>query len=164
VAYWCAARLQPRREALALHCLGLSGYETYFPRLRDWRRRGGRRIETRPPLFPGYCFILIELGWYAARWTPGTLGLIMAGTGTPARVSDEVIAEIRKREVRGLIELPRPSAFRPGDRVRILRGPFTDHLAIYSNMRPRERVEVLLRLLGGEHRVILAKQDIEALS
>jgi hypothetical protein len=36
-----------------------------------------------------------------------------------------------------------------------------DHLAIYTDMKPRERVEVLLRLLGGEHRVILAKQDIE---
>jgi transcriptional antiterminator RfaH len=116
VAYWCATRLQPRREALALHCLALNGYETYFPRLRDQRIRGGRRIETRPPLFPGYAFVLIELGWYAARWTPGTLGLIMAGTGTPAQVPDQVIGEIRKREVGGLIELPR-SSLRPGARV-----------------------------------------------
>jgi hypothetical protein len=29
-------------------------------------------------------------------------------------------------------------------------------------MKPRERVEVLLRLLGGEQRVILAKQSVEA--
>ena len=49
----------------------------------------------------------------------------------------------------------------PGARVRILRGPFTGHLAIFADMRPRERVEILLQLLGGEQRVTLAKKDIE---
>src|SRR5262249_60325706 len=49
------------------------------------------------------------------------LGLIMDGMGT-ARVPDNVIAEVRSREVDGLIELaPRP-ALRHGARVRILAG------------------------------------------
>src|SRR5215472_15305086 len=125
--YWCAARLQPHREALALHCLGLAGYETYYPRLRDRRIRHGRRVELRPALFPGYAFI----------------------------------AEIRSREVGGLIELAPSLPLRRGARVRILRGPFTGHLAIFADMRPRQRVEILLQLLGGVQRVTLAKKDIE---
>jgi transcription antitermination factor NusG len=84
----------------------------------------------------------------------------MDGVG-PARVPDNVIAEIRGREVAGLIELAPPPGLRRGARVRILRGPFTGHLAIYANMKPRERVEILLQLLGGEQRVTLAKKDIE---
>jgi hypothetical protein len=43
-----------------------------------------------------------------------------------------------------------PPKVRPGDRVRVLRGPFRDHLAIYAGMTGRNRVAVLLRLLGGE--------------
>jgi transcriptional antiterminator RfaH len=160
VAYWCAARLQPRHEAYALHCLGLAGYESYYPRLRDRRVRFGRTIENRPPLFPCYAFVLIELQWHAARWTPGIFGLIMDGAG-PAKVPDGVIAEIRRREVNGLIDLPKPPPLRRGARVRILRGPFTGHLAIFADMRPRQRVEILLQLLGGEQRVTLAKKDIE---
>jgi transcriptional antiterminator RfaH len=160
VAYWCAARLQGHREALALHCLGLAGYETYYPRLRERRIRHGRRVELRPALFPGYAFVLVVSGWWNARWAPGTLGLIMDGVG-PARVPDNVIAEIRGREVAGLIELAPPPGLRRGARVRILRGPFTGHLAIYANMKPRERVEILLQLLGGEQRVTLTKKDIE---
>src|SRR5262249_39077198 len=103
-------------------------------------------------------FVLIQLQWHAAMWAPGTLGLITNGGG-PARVPDRVIAEIRKREVGGLIEL-RP--LRRGARVRILAGPFTGHLAIFADMKPKERVEILLQLLGGEHRVTLPKSDVEA--
>jgi transcriptional antiterminator RfaH len=160
VAYWCACRLQLHREALALHCLGLNGYETYYPRLRERRIRFGRTIENRPPLFPGYAFVLIQLQWHTARWAPGTLGLIMDGAG-PAKVPDAVIEEIRSRERDGLIDLPKPPPLRRDARVRILRGPFTGHLAIFADMRPRQRVEILLQLLGGEQRVTLAKKDIE---
>jgi transcriptional antiterminator RfaH len=158
--YWTACRLQPRREALALHCLSLNGFETYYPRLRDRRVRFGRTIENRPALFPGYAFVLIVSQWYTARWSPGTIGLIMDGM-RPARVPDEVIEEVRRREVNGLIELPK-LPLRRGARVRILHGPFRDHLAIFADMKPRQRVEVLLQLLGGEHRVELAKDAVEA--
>ena len=143
-----------------MHCLALAGYQTYYSRLRDRRIRHGRRVELTPPLFPGYCFIAVELQWHAARWTAGVINLIMDGVG-PARVPDAVIAEIRRREVDGLIELAPPPPLRRGARVRILRGPFTGHLAIFADMRPRERVEILLQLLGGEQRVTLAKKDIE---
>jgi len=94
VSYWAVARLEPHRERLALHFLGLAGYETYLPRLREWRRSHGRRIETRSPLFPGYAFFVVEAQWHAARWSIGVLGLIMDGL-RPAKVSDAVIAEIR---------------------------------------------------------------------
>jgi transcriptional antiterminator RfaH len=160
MSYWCACRLVPRRENLALHCLALAGFETYFPRLRDRRIRFGRTIENRPALFPGYCFVLIQLQWHAARWAPGTLGLIMDGV-QPAKVPDNVISEIRGREMNGLIDLPRPGELKRGARVQILRGPFTGHLAIFADMRPRQRVEILLQLLGGEQRVTLAKKEIE---
>jgi hypothetical protein len=78
LAFRVACRLQQRREQLALHCLALSGFETYYPRLRDRRVRFGRRVERRPALFPGYAFVLIQLQWYAARWAPRTLGLTVA--------------------------------------------------------------------------------------
>jgi transcription antitermination factor NusG len=121
--FWTCCRLALHREGLALHCLALAGFETYLPRLRELRVRQGRRLEVRPPLFPGYCFVLIELQWHAARWAPGTLGLVM-NNGLPVRVPDNVIAEIRSRERGGLIELPKRALARPGDRLRVIRGPF----------------------------------------
>jgi transcription antitermination factor NusG len=51
-----------------------------------------------------------------------------------------------------------------GDRVKILAGPFKGHLAIYAGMSPRERVAVLLQILGGPQRVTLAERDVEAVT
>jgi transcriptional antiterminator RfaH len=164
MGYWAAARLQPRHEALALHCLGLAGYETYLPRLRERRVSRGRRIIVTPPLFPGYCFILIQLQWHAARWAPGVATVILNGA-SPAKVPDTVIAEIRSREVGGLIDLPKlpPPGLWPGAQVRILNGPFRGFVAMLVNLRPQQRVEILLQLLGGACHATLAKADVAAL-
>jgi transcriptional antiterminator RfaH len=78
----------------------------------------------------------------------------------PAKVS--VIEEIRARERNGAFELSK-RGLKPGDPVRLLAGPFQGHLAIYAGMSGLERVAVLLRLLGGQHRVTLARRDIEAI-
>ena len=143
-SFWCAARLMPKRERVATQCLALAGLETYLPRLRERRVIRGRRVEVSPPLFPGYLFIAIVLQWHGARWCPGVLNLIMAGDG-PARVPDAVIAELRGRERNGLVELTQPPRFRRGDQVRIVCGPFRDHLALYAGQTAHERVAVLLQ-------------------
>ena len=117
--YWAAAQLKPRAERLALHCLTLNGYETYLPRLREVRVSRGRKIEVRPALFPGYCFVAITLQWHAARWAPGVARIVLDGMA-PARVPDAIIAEIRAREVCGLVELPKPPLAQSGDAVRIV--------------------------------------------
>ena len=62
----------------------------------------------------------------------------------------------------GLVELPRREPARLGDPVRVVRGPFQGQLGIYAGMKPRERVEVLLALLGGQRRPTLRAGDVEA--
>jgi hypothetical protein len=57
--YWCCAQIEPFRERLALHCLGLNGFKIYCPRLREQIRSRGRKIVRTPPLFPGYAFVLV---------------------------------------------------------------------------------------------------------
>ena len=160
MSYWCCAQTEPKREAAATHFLGLAGYEVYCPRLRLIRPRRGRKVESRPPLFPSYLFVMITAGWWNARWCPGIVKLLTAGDA-PMPVPDSLIFEIKSRERGGLVELPRREKFKAGDRVRILQGSFAGHLGLYQGMRSHERVLVLLSLLGGPQRVILPKSDIE---
>ena len=160
MAFWAAAQLQPQRDQLALHCLKLFGFETYAPRLRDQRTIRGRKVIKTPLLFPGYVFVLIELQWNQARWSPGVVRLVMDGI-TPAAVPDTVVTSLKAREVNGLIELPPPPRFRRGDRVRVLHGPLAGQVGLFAGMKPRERVAVLLTLLGSSRRVELAGAAVE---
>jgi transcriptional antiterminator RfaH len=159
--YWCCAQIEPYRERLALHCLGLNGFEVYCPRLRQQIRSRGRKIERTPLLFPGYAFVLIVSRWWDARWSAGVRRLVMDGEH-PAHVPDAVIAEIRSRERNGLVELVRPRGLVPGMRVRVIGGPLQNQIGLLGALRPHERVLVLLHLLGGQQRVELARNAIEA--
>ena len=98
--------------------------------------------------------------WHAINSTIGVVHVLTDGQSA-ARVSDAIIADLHKREgPDGLIVLPSRAAFRRGDRVRIISGPFRNHLALFEDMRPRERVEILLQLFGSERRLELPRRDI----
>jgi transcriptional antiterminator RfaH len=159
--YWACARLELRREAVAQHFLRLAGYEVYSPRVCEQRLRRNRRVEVVSPLFPAYGFVAIIQGWHSARWSIGVAGIIMDGV-QPAKVPDSVIADIRNRERKGAIELPKPPGMKVGDRVRVLGGPLVGFAGLYAGQAPHERVAVLLTVLGGQRRVVLPKGDIEA--
>src|SRR5262249_56724596 len=128
--FWACAQLQPQRERLAQHCLTLAGYETYAPRLRERHIAYGRKVIRTPLLFPGYLFVLIELQWSQARWSPGVARIVMDGMA-PARVPDAVISQIRARERGGLLQLPKPPRPRPGHAATSVRAPFQHHVAVY---------------------------------
>ena len=160
--YWACAQLEPQRERLATHCLALGGFEVYCPRLREQVRNRGRKIVRTPPLFPGYAFVLSVSAWWTARWSPGVRRLVMDGE-QPARVPDEVIADIRSRERNGLVELPKPRGLMPGMKVRVISGPLHDQIGLLALLKPHERVLVLLQLLGGQQRVELARNAIEVM-
>jgi hypothetical protein len=95
MSFWSVLRLQPQRERLALHCLALYGFETYLPRVRETRTTSRvvglagtmrrRKVEVEVPLFPGYCFILIQLQWHGANSAAGVIRLLMDGQATSPR-------------------------------------------------------------------------------
>ena len=160
MTYW-VAMIDRRREELAVHYLQeIANYEVYVPRVRE-ARNGHQRIV---PLFPSYVFVAVaERGWWQARWSPGVVRLVLSGD-TPALLSDAVVAELRARERNGLIVLPPPRLqplaprFKSGDWVRIADGPLSGFVGLVQDMKPRQRVEILLAALG---RVELAAAAVE---
>jgi transcription antitermination factor NusG len=162
MSFW-VAQIDQRREALALHYLQeIAAYEVYLPRIRAARRGGDE------PLFRGYLFVLATArGWWRARWSPGIYGLVMSGD-MPAVLADAVIEELRSREDRnGLIRLPKRkslnggSLFAPGDQVRVKAGPMSGLSGLVQGLRPHQRIEILLTMLGALQRVELAASAVE---
>jgi transcriptional antiterminator RfaH len=115
-------------------------------------------------LFPRYVFVLVDRAtqrWRAIGSTFGVAHLVCHGD-KPAIVPDKVIAELQEREdSQGLVNLDSPM-FTPGAKVRVRSGAFGDSLGLCEGMTDRERVAVLLDLLGRKVRVVMGVEAIEA--
>ena len=163
--YW-VAHLQSGRFRLALACLQERGYSAYYPMLAG-PKVGGRRSSV-VGLFVNYCFVAARSDghWWDAGHAPGVVRLVGRdrGRGAPVMLDDTEVDMIRKREGRdGLVRLPRPRGLQPGDKVKILRGPFEGRIAtLHSAMNGHQRVAVLLAVLGGERRAELPRDAVRA--
>jgi transcriptional antiterminator RfaH len=81
----------------------------------------------------------------------------------PAPIPSGVIQAIKAREdEHGLIGLPRKPQFGPGDTVRIIDGVFSSCLGLFEGMADRQRVAVLLDLLGRKVRVFMDEEAVAA--
>ena len=155
---WFVAHTQPHAEAKATSHLNRQGFDTYFPRYLK-RRRHARRVETvAAPLFPRYLFVAVDLT--AQRWrsiysTVGVTRLVSYGD-EPTAVPEGIVEALKSREdASGFIKLEYRPLFRPGDKIRVLDGAFSSCLGLFESMAERERIAILLDLLGRKVRVVL---------
>jgi transcriptional antiterminator RfaH len=156
--FWAVAQTESQRETTAERFLKNRGFVTYLPLIKA--------TNARPvPLFPAYLFVeLGEFGWSLVDNTIGVLGLLRSGD-RPAKLPDDVIPKLRRQERNGVVHLPKkPQGPQIGDRMMILRGSFADHIGLYDGTLARERVAVLLSLLGRHVRVELDGVDLRRLS
>lgn len=155
---WFVIQTQANREAKAAHHLDRQGFEVYMPQYLK-RRSHARKVDYVPAsFFPGYIFVAIDIAtqrWRAIQSTIGVLRLVTNGEA-PAVVPKEIVEGVRRREDdKGFIAIDHRPAFRRGDKVRVLAGAFTDSLALFDGLADRERIAVLLHLLGRKVRVQL---------
>ena len=155
---WFVVQTQPNRESKASEHLRRQGFEVYLPRYLK-RRSHARKIETvAAPLFPGYLFVAIDMAtqrWRAIKSTIGVLRLVTNGD-EPAPVSKAIINAMHQREdEKGFVKIDQTRVFNRGDKVRVLAGAFTDTPGLFDGLADRERVAILLDLLGRKVRVIL---------
>jgi len=155
---WFVVHTHPRAELKATYHLARQGFESYLPRYLK-RRRHARRIETvAAPLFPRYLFVAVDMTvqrWRSIYSTIGVARLVCNGDD-PAAVPDGVVEALKTREdVNGFIKLDYRPPFRAGDKIRVLDGAFSSCLGLFEGMAERERIAILLDLLGRKVRVIL---------
>ena len=162
---WYVVQTQPNAESKAATHLGRQGFATYFPCYLK-RRRHARRVDVvAAPLFPRYLFVEIDTTiqrWRSIYSTIGVSRLICTGD-VPTPVPGHVVAMLKDREdAVGFIQLDRQPLFRLGDKIRILEGVFSDCLGLYDGMPDRDRIAVLLDLLGRKVRVLLDAEAVAA--
>jgi len=160
---WYVVHTHANAEAKALAHLTRQGYEVYLPRQRRWRRHARRRETVLRPLFPRYLFValnLLEMPWRPILSTVGVSGLVRQGD-RPAPVPPGIVEEIRAQERRHAFDQTcYARSLRPGDPIRVMTGPFADLMGKFCELADRERVFVLLDILGREVRTRLTVESV----
>lgn len=162
---WYVVQTQPNCELKAAQNLINQGYEIYLPRYLK-RRRHARKVDlTAKPLFPRYMFVAIDMAtqrWRSIQSTFGVSRLVSNGD-SPAVVPEQVLTALKAREDdKGFIQMNSRPVFASGDRVRVLDGAFMDSFGLFSEMADRDRVSILLDMLGRKVRVLLDADMVAA--
>lgn len=162
---WYVVQTHINAEARAASNLLRQGFEIYLPRYLR-RRSHARRIEkVAAPLFPRYMFVSIDTAtqrWRSVQSTYGVSHLVLNGSD-PAPVAGAVINALKAREdVRGFVKLDEGPTFAIGEKVRVLAGVFAENFGLFDGMADRDRVAILLDLLGRKVRVSIETDIVAA--
>jgi transcriptional antiterminator RfaH len=148
---WYVAYTRPNGEAEAVKHLQRQGYTTYLPQYRRAVRHARRHMLVMRPLFPRYLFVGLDptsQRWRPIRSTCGVVGLVTSGD-RPAPVAPEIVEHLKGREREGAFDLVAPvQRLRAGDMVKVKKGPDAELVGRLLSVADKERVVILLDLLG----------------
>lgn len=158
---WYLARLKPGGLDRARRNLERQGVRSFCPHRIRTERRNGRLVSGPRPLFPGYVFIEVgegSPGWRSINATYGIASVVCLEPGRPARVPPKVMAALLAADGSsgGASE-----DFATGDKVRVAAGPFADFVARVEATPEKDRVFVLLDMMGRTVRTQLRPTDLE---
>ncbi len=162
---WYLVYTKPAREDLAVLHLERQDYEVYLPKLKVYRRRGGRRVRVIEPLFPRYLFIRLSDktdNWGPIRSTIGVSGLVRFGMQA-ARIPGELVKTLRQRESDDGVHELTPKPLEPGQKVRIADGPFSGYEAVFCRPAAKDRVALLLQIAEKSLKIELEREHVESL-
>jgi len=160
---WHLIYTRPRSESLALQHLERQGFTAYLPQHRKQRRHARRTDWVTAPLFPRYMFVLIDVAaasWCAIRSTIGVSNIIYQGE-RPLPMMPGVVEEIISREnEEGFVCAAPKLNLRKGDTVRVERESLCDQVGLFEAMADKDRVIILLNLLGRQVRALVPTEDV----
>lgn len=137
-------------------------FQVVVPTEEEIELKDGQRRTTERRVFPGYILVQMIINddsWYMVRNTPGVTGFVGSGT-KPIPLRPEEVEKIMKRME---AEAPRIKvSFRPGQKVRIVEGPFEDFMGTVDEVNMEKgKVRILVSFFGRETPVELDFLQVE---
>lgn len=159
---WFVVHTKAHAERKAATHLEQQGFGIFFPRLRKLVRHARQERQVLTAMFPGYIFVSLDLGrdrWRSINGTAGVIRVITNGD-FPAAVPAGVVETIRSKLGHG-DELDYRPELKPGQQVRIFRGPLAEFVGTLETLEPTGRVRVLLAMLGRSVSVVAERDIVE---
>jgi transcriptional antiterminator RfaH len=158
---WYVVHTLPHREMHAERQLVAQGFRTFLPRYGKTVRHARKLRTVNAPFFPRYLFVAFDLEHDRWRSVNGTFGVarLMMANESPIPVPRGVVESLAVScGANGHLQLGK--TLNLGDRVRVLSGPFADLVGGLTRVDGSGRVQILLRLLGGEVPVSIEREAL----
>jgi transcription elongation factor/antiterminator RfaH len=158
---WYAVHTLPLSEARAQGHLENQSFRTFLPKRHKTVRHARKMSTIDAPFFPRYLFVALDLTRHQWRSVNGTFGvsrLVMRGDRPHPVPRGVVETLIGSADERGILQLGQQ--LKLGAPVRLLAGPFFDHLAILDHLDGSGRVRVLLELMGRQVSILTHCNDV----
>ena len=161
--HWYVLHTRSRFEKVVHEGLVKKAHDVFLPQIRTRSRRRDRRVILDVPLFPGYVFIRSNLHPNHHLDILKTVGAVrlIGNKAVPVPVPDETIDSL-KIMVSHESQIDNGNRLRKGDRVMVVRGPFTGVVGTFAQDRGAGRVVVHIEALGQYASVEVDEADIEA--
>jgi transcriptional antiterminator NusG len=137
-------------------------FQVIVPTEEEIEVKEGKRRTVERRVFPGYILVQMKMNddsWYVVRNTPGVTGFVgMGNKPTPLR-SEEVAGILKRMEA----EAPKVKVtFKPGQKVRIIDGPFNDFLGVVDEIdMDKAKARVMVSFFGRDTPVELDFLQVE---
>jgi transcriptional antiterminator RfaH len=161
---WYVATTLPRKERVAATHLANQNYRSFLPVHLETRRHAGKFNTLLAPVFPGYVFVILDIERHRWRSINGTLGVqrLITDGERPSAVPPGIVETlIQSSDQRGAL-IYKADDLAIGDRVQLMAGPFAGSLSVLQRLDGAGRVQVLLELLGGAVKVVIARNAVAA--
>ena len=137
-------------------------FQVVVPTEEEIEVKEGKRRTVERRVFPGYILVQMLMNddsWYVVRNTPGVTGFVgMGNKPTPLR-QEEVTNILKRMEA----EAPKVKVtFKPGQKVRIIDGPFNDFLGVVDEIdMDKAKARVMVSFFGRDTPVELDFLQVE---
>jgi len=161
--HWYLLRCKSRQEKRAESHLVNQGYRCYGPNVSVNKSRTIIPKLVSEPLFPGYLFISMDCAkgnWSAVRSTRGVLDFVRFGD-CAAKVPVGLVELLKEKVPELEANLSSSIQLSKGDQVQILDGCFKGLNAVFSCDKGKDRVLVLINIVGASTEVQLEKSFLE---
>ncbi len=153
---WFVINTKPKKEFQVEKLFTEGGIEVYNPKYMD-----ENKIKA---FFPGYGFVYFDFPaqYQLVKYTRG-VKRVVGSREAPTTIHEEIIREIKSREIDGLIELYKygeePEV---GDEIEVMEGPLKGLRGMFKKeLTAKERVIILLNYVTYQGQLIIEKEKLK---
>jgi transcriptional antiterminator RfaH len=154
--YWLVATYKINDIKRAESNLSNQNFEYYLPKIKVKKSNSNFKEEI---LFPGYVFIKTRPEDYSLiKYTKGIKKIVKFGKNIP-HLSDNEINSVKSIEKISNSK-PITSKINIGQESEVTDGPFKGTIVKICSLPSKDRIEVLLSILGSSRRVSILEKDL----